>query len=111
MKRLAPLVLALTLILTACGTVTPPAESIDPSSPYDLITLPPQTPPATPTEESLSRELPEGFALPAEEFEPAAYYLAEPFGEHGAALLALSADGRFSCRYSSWRQNPENGRY
>ena len=111
MKRLAPLVLALTLILTACGTVTPPVESIDPSSLYDLITLPPQTPPATPTKESLSRELPEGFALPAEEFEPAAYYLAEPFGEQGSALLALSADGRFSCRYSSWRQNPENGRY
>ena len=25
--------------------------------------------------------------------EPAAYYLAEPFGEQGAALLTLSADG------------------
>lgn len=110
MKKLIPLILA-ALLLAACGAETPPAESIDPSSPYDLVTPPVQTPPAEPSEESLSRELPEGFALPREEFEPAAYYLAEPFGEQGAALLTLSADGRFTCRYSYWQQDPGNGRY
>ena len=110
MKKLIPLALAL-LLLAACGAETPPAESVEPSSPYNLVTPPPQTPPAEPSDETLSRELPEGFALPQEEFEPAAYYLAEPFGEQGAALLTLSADGRFTCRYSYWQQNPENGTY
>ena len=110
MKKLIPLIFALAL-LAACGAETPPVESVEPSSPYNLVTPPPQTPPAEPSDETLSRELPEGFALPQEEFEPAAYYLAEPFGEQGAALLTLSADGRFTCRYSYWRQNPENGGY
>ena len=110
MKKLIPLILAL-LLLAACGAETPPAESVEPSSPYNLVTPPPQTPPAEPSDETLSRELPEGFALPQEEFEPAAYYLAEPFGEQGAALLTLSADGRFTCRYGYWRQDPENGSY
>ena len=110
MKKLIPLALA-ALLLAACGAETPPAESVEPSSPYNLVTPPPQTSPAEPADETLSRELPEGFALPQEEFEPAAYYLAEPFGEQGAALLTLSADGRFTCRYSYWQQNPENGTY
>ena len=110
MKKLIPLALAL-LLLAACGAETPPVESVEPASPHDLVTPPPQTPPAEPSDETLSRELPEGFALPQEEFEPAAYYLAEPFGEQGAALLTLSADGRFTCRYSYWQQNPENGTY
>ena len=113
MKKLIPLILA-ALFLAACGAEgaeTPPVESIDPSSPYNLVTPPVQTPPAAPSDETLSRELPEGFALPQEEFEPAAYYLAEPFGEQGAALLTLSADGRFTCRYSYWQQDPSNGGY
>ena len=73
MKKLIPLALAL-LLLAACGTETPPAESVEPASPHDLVTPPPQTPPAEPADETPSRELPEGFALPQEEFEPAAFW-------------------------------------
>lgn len=46
-------------------------------------------------------------SLPDAGFEPESFWLAEPFGDGGKALLLMAADGRFKCWYSSWHEHPE----
>lgn len=97
MRRLIPLILAL-LLLAACGAEAPPEVS-EP------------TPEPTPTPEPAPTPVPESApaALPDAGFEPESFWLAEPFGEGGKALLLMSGDGRFKCWHSSWREHPEHG--
>ena len=94
MRRLIPLILAL-LLLAACGAEAPPTAEPTP------------TPTVEPTLEPLPESAPA--ALPDAGFEPESFWLAEPFGEGGKALLLMSGDGRFKCWHSSWREHPEHG--
>ena len=95
MKRLVPLILAL-LLLTACAAETPPEVSAP-------------TPEPTPTVEPTPTPVPTSApaSLPDAGFEPESFWLAEPFGDGGKALLLMAADGRFKCWYSSWHEHPE----
>lgn len=95
MKRLVPLILAL-LLLTACAAEAPPEVSAP-------------TPEPTPTVEPTPTPVPTSApaSLPDAGFEPESFWLAEPFGDGGKALLLMAADGRFKCWYSSWHEHPE----
>lgn len=95
MKRLVPLNLAL-LLLTACAAEAPPEVSAP-------------TPEPTPTVEPTPTPVPTSApaSLPDAGFEPESFWLAEPFGDGGKALLLMAADGRFKCWYSSWHEHPE----
>lgn len=92
MRRLIPLILAL-LLLAACGAEVPPTAEPTP------------TPTVEPTLEPLPESAPA--SLPDAGFEPESFWLAEPFGDGGKALLLMSGDGRFKCWYSSWYEHPE----
>lgn len=91
MKRLIPIVLVL-LVLTACGA---PADVPSPAASPDAV--PAQMPE------------PAALSLPPVDFAPESCYLAEEFGDRGQALLLMSADGQFKCRYSCWVEIPETG--
>ena len=95
MKRLLPLILAL-LLLTACAAEAAPEVSAP-------------TPEPTPTVEPTPTPVPTSApaSLPDAGFEPESFWLAEPFGDGGKALLLMAADGRFKCWYSSWHEHPE----
>lgn len=97
MRRLIPLILAL-LLLAACGAEAVPEVS-EP------------TPEPTPTPEPAPTPVPASApaSLPDAGFEPESFWLAEPFGDGGKALLLMSGDGRFKCWHSSWREHPEHG--
>lgn len=84
MKRALFLTLAI-LTLSACG-----APAAEPSA----------TPSTTPLPASPNCIMADTL-LPTE-FEPASYWLAEPFGEDGKALLIAGEDGAFKCWYSDW---------
>lgn len=90
MKRLIPIVLAL-IVLAACGA--PAAEVTAATSPGATPSLRPET----------------ALPLPPVDFTPESCYLAEEFGDRGQALLLMSADGLFKCRYSCWVEIPETG--
>lgn len=92
----AALALAL-LLLTGCGAQAAPEPTPEPTP----------TPMATPTPTPLPTSAPA--ALPDAGFEPESFWLAEPFGDGGKALLLMAADGRFKCWHSSWREHPEHG--
>lgn len=89
MKRLVPLILAL-LLMAACTAEAPPEVSAPTPEP---------TPTPVPTSAPAS--------LPDAGFEPESFWLAEPFGDDGKALLLMAGDGRFKCWYSSWHEHPE----
>ena len=116
MKRAVLILLALTVFLTACGTpasessaeVTP-VPTVYPASGRDLLvqpteyTLPPTgTPqPVRPPDEPL----PDGFELPDPGFEPESYWLSEPYGEQGQALLlmrSLNGGVQFRCWHNCY---------
>ena len=84
MKRALFLTLAI-LTLSACGV--PAAE-------------PSATPSTTPLLASPNSIMAD--TLPPTDFEPDSYWLAEPFGEDGKALLIAGEDGAFKCWYSDW---------
>lgn len=109
MRRMIPLVLAL-LLLAACAAEAAPEGSAEP------------TPESTPPEQAAldlpryytePRPVPEELDFPDDGFEIEGYYLAEPFGICGRALLLRGSDAagreRFKCRYFSYV--PEGGEY
>lgn len=113
MKRLLPLILAL-LLLTACAAEAAPEGSAEPT--------PVPTPESTPPEQMVHdlpryytepRPVPEELDFPDDGFEIEEYYLAEPFGICGRALLLRGRNAagleRFKCRYFSYV--PEGGEY
>ena len=116
MKRIIPLVLSL-LLLAACGT-----EGTEPA-PAESAEIPPLTasPEPSPEAEPVSlpqyftqpRPVPEALDFPDYGFTVEEYYLAEPFGLSGRALLLRGTDEgggeRFACRYISYA--PEGGDY
>ena len=75
MRRLIPLILAL-LLMSACGAEAPPTAEPTP------------TPTVEPTLEPLPESAPA--SLPDAGFEPESFWLAEPFGDGGKALLLMS---------------------
>lgn len=95
MKRLVPLILAL-LLLTACAAEAPPE-----------VSEPTPTPTAEPTPTPAPTSAPA--SLPDAGFEPESFWLAEPFGDDGKALLLMAGDGRFKCWYSGWYVRPDTG--
>ena len=123
MKRIIPLILAL-LLLTACGEEQQYAAPAEPT-PAEMAETPDiasaDTPAATasPEAEPVSlpqyftqpRPVPEALGFPDYGFTVEEYYLAEPFGLSGRALLLRGTDEgggeRFVCRYISYA--PEDG--
>lgn len=115
MKRLTPIAFMLLMFLLASCTA-PAAEPTPspaplPASPGDLIAPgPTPVPVATVSpEEASSRAVPETMTLPDAGFEPESYWLAEPFGDGGQALLLMSGDGRFKCWYNYRSEYPDTG--
>lgn len=109
MKCAFILVLAM-FILTACGApAAEPSLSAAPS-PNDIVV---STYPSAPVlgETDAERALPDALTLPPTEFEPDSYWLAEPFGEDGKALLIADKDGAFKCWYSDWGCIAEQNAY
>ena len=106
MRRLIPLILAL-LLLAACGAEVPPTAEPTPEPTPTPTAEPTPTPTVEPTLEPLPESAPA--SLPDAGFEPESFWLAEPFGDGGKALLLMSGDGRFKCWHSSWREHPEHG--
>ena len=51
-------------------------------------------------EEASRRPVPDTMTLPDTGFEPESYWLAEPFGDSGQALLLMAGDGQFKCWYN-----------
>ena len=116
MKRAALTLLALAIVLTACGAPASessaeatPAPTVYPASGRDLLvqpteyTLPPDgTPqPVRPQDDPLL----DGFELPDPGFEPESYWVSEPYGVQGQALLLMrSLDGgaQFRCWHSCY---------
>ena len=118
MKRIIPLILLLIMLLAACGAEIAPTETPEPvvtantapASPMDLRTPPVETPRPTQSEELLNRDVPVDLALPDTGFEVSSYWVAEPFGDGGQALLLLGGQGgevSFECRYSEWYRYEE----
>lgn len=123
MKRIIPLILAL-LLLPACGEEQQYAALAEPT-PAEMAETPDiasaDTPDATasPEAEPVSlpqyftqpRPVPEALGFPDYGFTVEEYYLAEPFGLSGRALLLRGTDEgggeRFACRYISYA--PEDG--
>ncbi len=105
--------LALTLLLTACGAPSaepPPSQNpatvesaapVDTAEPAAALELP-----AVPSYYSMPRPVPEWLDFPNDGFTVENYYMAEPFGVCGRALLLTGTDEdgntRFKCRYSSY---------
>lgn len=113
MKRLLPLILAL-LLLTACAAEAAPEGSAEPTPvPTQESTPPEQTVHDLPRYYTEPRPVPEELDFPDDGFEVEEYYLAEPFGICGRALLLRGRNAagreRFKCRYFSYV--PEGGEY
>ena len=123
MKRIIPLILAL-LLLTACGeeqqyaalaepTPAEMAETPDIASAdtQDAAASPEAEPASLPQYFTQPRPVPEALGFPDYGFTVEEYYLAEPFGLSGRALLLRGTDEgggeRFACRYISYA--PEDG--
>ena len=117
MKRIIPLILAL-LLLTACGEEQQYAAPAEPT-PAEMAETPDIVSADTPEAEPVSlpqyftqpRPVPEALDFPDYGFTVEEYYLAEPFGLSGRALLLRGTDEgggeRFACRYISYA--PEDG--
>lgn len=122
-KRMIPLILAL-LLLTACGeeqqyaapaepTPAERAETPDVTSAEtpDVTASPEAEPVSLPQYFTQPRPVPEALDFPDYGFTVEEYYLAEPFGLSGRALLLRGTDEgggeRFACRYISYA--PEDG--
>ena len=111
MKRIIPLILA-SLLLAACGAETPPAESAEtPAVTASPEPSPEAEPVSLPQYFTQPRPVPEALDFPDCGFAVEEYYLAEPFGLSGRALLLRGTDEgggeRFACRYISYA--PEDG--
>lgn len=116
-KRMIPLILAL-LLLTACGEEQQYAAPAEPT-PAEMAETPDIVSADTPEAEPVSlpqyftqpRPVPEALDFPDYGFTVEEYYLAEPFGLSGRALLLRGTDEgggeRFACRYISYA--PEDG--
>ena len=111
MKKSIPLLLTLALLITACGapsaepspSPTPaefiaPVETAEPAATLEL--------PTVPSYYTQPRPVPEWLDFPDDGFTVENYYLAEPFGVCGRALLLTGTDGdgnaRFKCRYATY---------
>ena len=109
--RIIPLILALAL-LAACGT-EPPAETPDVTGAGTPQPTASPEPAGLPQYFTQPRAVPEGLDFPDYGFAVEEYYLAEPFGLSGRALLLRGTDDnggeRFACRYMSFA--PEDGDY
>ena len=114
--RIIPLILALA-ILAACGT-EPAAETPDVTGAETQPTSSPEPSPEAgaaglPQYFTQPRAVPDGLDFPDYGFAVEEYYLAEPFGLSGRALLLRGTDEgggeRFACRYMSYA--PEGGDY
>ncbi len=122
-KRIIPLILAL-LLLPACGeeqqyaapaepTPAERAETPDVTSAEtpDVTASPEAEPVSLPQYFTQPRPVPEALDFPDYGFTVEEYYLAEPFGLSGRALLLRGTDEgggeRFACRYISYA--PEDG--
>ena len=115
--RIIPLILALAL-LAACGA-EPAAETPDvTSAETPQPTASPEPSPEAgaaglPQYFTQPRAVPDGLDFPDYGFAVEEYYLAEPFGLSGRALLLRGTDEgggeRFACRYISYA--PEGGDY
>ena len=112
MKRIIPALLSLALVLAACGVpaaentpaVTPeptayPASDSDFHAPSGHTPPPPGTPQPT---RAPDEPLPEGFELPDPGFEPESFWLSEPYGEQGQALLLLRGAGSGGVEFRCW---------
>lgn len=123
MKRIIPLILAL-LLLTACGEAQQYAAPAEPtpaeraetpdvtsSETPDVTASPEAEPVSLPQYFTQPRPVPETLGFPDYGFTVEEYYLAEPFGLSGRALLLRGTDEgggeRFVCRYISYA--PEDG--
>ena len=106
------------MLLAACGAEIAPTETPEPvvtantapASPMDLRTPPVETPRPTQSEDLLNRVVQVVLALPDTGFEVSSYWVAEPFGDGGQALLLLGGQGgevSFECRYSEWYRYEE----
>ena len=114
--RIIPLILALAL-LAACGE-EPAAETPDVTGAETQPTASPEPSPEAgaaglPQYFTQPRAVPDGLDFPDYGFAVEEYYLAEPFGLSGRALLLRGTDEgggeRFACRYMSFA--PEDGDY
>ena len=111
--RIIPLALAL-LLLAACGAEKQPVESAETPRPTASPEPAPEAEPVSlPQYFTQPRPVPEALELPDYGFTVEEYYLAEPFGLSGRALLLRGTDEgggeRFACRYISYA--PEGGDY
>lgn len=116
MKRVITILIALILVLSACGApeaeVTPTPEAtpnpVTPKpTPEPTPTPEPEPTPSEPPELIMSRPMPANFSLPVTDFEPESYWISEGFGYRGQALLLLSSDGRFKCWYDYYEEVPD----
>ena len=115
--RIIPLILALAL-LAACGTgsAAEPPDVTGAGTPQPTAS-PEPSPEAgaagLPQYFTQPRAVPEGLDFPDYGFAVEEYYLAEPFGLSGRALLLRGTDDnggeRFACRYMSYA--PDGGDY
>ena len=112
MKRIIPLILA-SLLLAACGAETPDVTSAE----TPAVTASPEPPPeaepvSLPQYFTQPRPVPEALDFPDYGFAVEEYYLAEPFGLSGRALLLRGTDEgggeRFACRYISYAPEGED---
>ena len=109
MKRVIAILIALILVLSACGapaaevTPTPKAtpNPVTPEpTPEPTPTPEPEPTPSEPPELIVSRPMPANFSLPITDFEPESYWISDGFGYRGQALLLLTSDGGFKCWYN-----------
>lgn len=111
MKKSVPILLTAVLFLTACGTPSAepspspvPVESAEPADTAESAA--PLELPDVPNYYTQPRQVPEWLDFPDDGFTVEGYYLAEPFGVCGRALLLTGTDedgnARFKCRYVSY---------
>ncbi|MGI6026170.1 MAG: hypothetical protein ACOX7G_04305 [Candidatus Scatomorpha sp.] len=113
MRRMIPLILALMLLAACAAEATPEGSAVPTPVPTPASTPPEQAALDLPRYYTEPRPVPEELDFPDDGFEAEEYYLAEPFGICGRALLLRDRDAagreRFKCRYFSYV--PEGGEY
>ncbi len=92
MRRIIPLALALTLMLTACGAPSaepsPSPAPVESAAPVEAYRYPYSSSPSN--LEVISQGRP--YYLPPMDFTPVSAWVAEPFGSDGKALLYMGAE-------------------
>lgn len=113
MRRMIPLILALMLLAGCAAEAAPEGSAVPTPVPTPASTPPEQAALDLPRYYTEPRPVPEELDFPDDGFEAEEYYLAEPFGICGRALLLRDRDAagreRFKCRYFSYV--PEGGEY